>query len=82
MATKTFKLRPKAESDLVDIYHYSLNEWGSARTDSYLRDLSNAFQQLADNHALGRDYSHVRPDLRAYSVLSHVIFYKPTSSTA
>lgn len=53
MATKTFKLRPKAESDLVDIYQYSLNEWGSARTDSYLKDLSNAFQQLADKYALG-----------------------------
>lgn len=76
---RTFKLRPKADKDLEKIYSYSVKEWGAARADQYILDIEKTFQNLADSHTLGRDYSHVRPSLRAFSVVSHVIFYMPTA---
>ncbi len=75
---KKFRLRPKAKEDIENIYKYSYREFGSARADQYIRDLDAAFHKLADEPSLGSGYSHVRPDLVAYRVVSHVVFYKPS----
>jgi toxin ParE1/3/4 len=75
---RKFRIRPKADRDLEDIYEYSYQEFGGARADQYIRDLDAAFHKLADEPSLGSDYSHVRPDLMAYRVVSHVIFFKPS----
>ena len=75
---KIFRIKPQAEKDLENIYDYSYQEFGSARADQYIRDLNTAFHKLADNPNLGSDYKHVRPELRAYSVVSHVVFFKPS----
>lgn len=74
---KKFRLRPKADKDLENIYDYSFQEFGSARAERYIRDLDDAFHKLADEPSLGSNYSHVRPDLMAYRVVSHVVFFKP-----
>lgn len=76
---KTYKLKPRAVEDLEGIYAYSLRGWGAERADQYIRDIFAAFQNLADNDKLGRDYKHVRPDLYAFNIVSHEIFYKVTS---
>ena len=79
MPIKTFKLRPKAEDDLVKIYQYSVQEWGDVRAEEYLRDINSSFMLLVTNPMLGRDCNYIRPTLRALNVESHVIFYKPTT---
>lgn len=76
---KIFKLRPKAVNDLENIYDYSVQEWGLNRAETYIHDLETTLQNLADNAALGRHYEHVRPNLRAFPVVSHVVYYKPAS---
>ncbi len=48
------------------------------RAEKYIDDLVIVFQKLADNYKQGRDCSHVRPNLYAWNVVSHVIYYKPT----
>lgn len=77
--TRIFKLRPKADKDLIKIYKHSIKEWGDARADKYIMDAENIFQELADNPALGYDASYVVPQLRAFPVVSHVVFYKSTN---
>ena len=76
MPGNIFKLRPKAAKDLEDIYFYSVEKWGIPRADTYIKDINNAFNQLIENSGLGRDYGDVRPNLLAYFVGSHIIFYK------
>ncbi len=76
--SKTLRIRPKANADLSEIYEYSYREFGSRRADQYIRQLDVAFQSLVDELALGNDYSHIRPDLKGYSVVSHVVFFKRT----
>lgn len=39
----TYVLSPEAEQDLVDIYDYSLQEWGEAQAGIYLSGLYDAF---------------------------------------
>ncbi|HSC76179.1 MAG TPA: type II toxin-antitoxin system RelE/ParE family toxin [Pseudomonadales bacterium] len=80
MSVKTFKLRPKAEEDLENIYQYSIEHWGNTRADEYIREISTAFLTLAENPLLGRDCSDIRPEFRAFTVASHVVFYKPSNS--
>jgi toxin ParE1/3/4 len=76
--SKTFRFRKKADEDLANIYIYSYRTWGADRAEEYIRDLNSAFQALADNSRMGRDYGYVRPAIRAYAVESHIIFYQPT----
>jgi len=75
---KTFQLRPKADDDLENIYEYSYQEFRSARAENYINDLDDAFHTLADKPGSGNDYGHIRPGLKAYRVVSHVIFFRPS----
>ena len=76
---KIFKLRPKAITDLEKTYKYSVKKWGNNRADKYIRDIETTFETLADNYMLGMDYSHVGKTLRAFAVVSHIIYYKKTT---
>ncbi len=76
---RTFKLRRKVDNDLVNIYAFSVQEWGTARAEEYIRDINSVFHQLAGNPSLGREYHHIKSGLRAFNVVSHIVFYKPTS---
>jgi len=51
-----FRLRPKAYEDLEEINEYSYQEFGSERSDQYIRDLDDAFHKLAEEKILGNDY--------------------------
>lgn len=78
MSSRSVQVRPRALSDLESIYTYSREHWGKARADSYLTEINKAFEALANNENLGRDYSRVRANLFIYHIGSHVIFHIPT----
>jgi toxin ParE1/3/4 len=75
--TKIFHIRKTADKDLENIFIYSVEKFGIKRAEKY-NYLVFAFQTLANDYNLGRDCSHVRPNLYAWNVVSHVIYYKPT----
>jgi toxin ParE1/3/4 len=62
------RLRPKAVSDLENIYIYSCQEFGDVRAEQYIKDIDALFYKLADNPNIGRDYTHIRPDLFAFRI--------------
>ena len=76
---KIYRLRPKAENDLENIYAYSYKTFGLTKAEHYIRDISTAFQQLAEDSDLGRDMSLIRKGIQVYPVNSHVVFFKPAS---
>ena len=59
---------------------YSINNWGAIRAERYIREIIESFQMLADNYAIGLNYNHIRPNIYAYRVVSHIVFYKPTKN--
>ena len=74
---KTIYVRKTADKDLKKILLYSIHHWGENRAERYIREIAESFQKLAENPSIGMNYSHIRPDIYAYRVVSHLIFYKP-----
>lgn len=73
---QNIKLKPKAYDDLNSIYQYSLKEFGQAKAKTYIKSLDDAFHKLINDSSLGTDYSVISPELLAYLVTSHIIFFK------
>ena len=69
-------LTPKAESDLVEIWVYTCDEWGLDQADTYLDQLEEGMKQLIHHPSLGADYAHVLPGYRRLQVEHHAVFYK------
>lgn len=69
-------LRPRALTDLEEIYRFSLEHWGTGRAESYIKRIDEAFRHLCDHPRLGQGRDDVLPGILAFRVLSHVIFYR------
>lgn len=80
MQNRLISLRPKAEEDLESIYRYSLENFGSSRANQYLNDIDEVFRRLSEMPTLAKDYDHIRTGLKAFPIVSHIIFFK-TSAT-
>ncbi|WP_298624245.1 type II toxin-antitoxin system RelE/ParE family toxin [uncultured Legionella sp.] len=76
MTNKTYRLYPKAVEDLESIYLYSTREFGIKRTEDYILAIDSSFQRLADDPLIARKCDYIHPDLRAFNVGSHIIFFK------
>jgi len=57
--SRRFRLRPKAVTDLEDIFNYSVPKFGIARAEQYILELNKAFTNLAEEPHIGKDYAHV-----------------------
>ena len=70
-----FDLTPRAEKDLDDIALYTIQKWGAAQMETYLRQFDERFRWLAENPDLGRRRDEVHPGYKSWSQGRHVIFY-------
>jgi toxin ParE1/3/4 len=70
-----YRLTPDAQSDLIQIRAYTLEQWGSARSQKYLSQLRETIRLLSGNHALGKRRQDAGPDVLSFSYASHVIYY-------
>ena len=50
--SRTISLRPKAVTDLEDIFDYSVPKFGVVRAEQYILDLNEAFIKLAEEPRL------------------------------
>lgn len=71
-----FYLRPKAVSDLENIWDYTVRMWDEDQAERYLRLLNVGFIDLTIQPDLGRACDAIRPGYRVFRVGSHVIFYR------
>lgn len=73
--SRTYRLTPRALADLDAIASYTLERWGEAQAEAYLRALSNRFEWLAENPQLGKPRDDVARGYRCYPQGRHLIFY-------
>jgi toxin ParE1/3/4 len=73
----TYRLGPKATSDLAEIFDYAVDTWGEQQAENYIEELARCFQLLADSPGLGRTCDRIFPGIRRFEQSKHVIFYKP-----
>ena len=71
-----------AESELIDIWRYSIEEWGEVQADKYLDGLDSGIspriRKLADNPEIGMKRDYVRDGYRVLFVGSHAVYYTVT----
>jgi toxin ParE1/3/4 len=71
-----FLLRPKAVSDLEEIWDYTVRMWDEDQAERYLRLLNVGFIDLTIHPHLGRSCDAIRQGYRVFRLGSHVIFYR------
>lgn len=64
-----------AKQDLIDIWIYTLGEWGESQADQYLDDLENNFILLAQQPLICRERSEISPPVRIHHHAHHLIVY-------
>lgn len=80
MTSKSYRLYPKAVEDLEAIYLYTVREFGIDKAKDYILLLSASFKRLAEEPLLARKCGYIRENLRAFSIRSHIIFFKMTKT--
>lgn len=69
-------ITPKAESDLIEIWTYTCEEWGVDQADKYLQQMETGMKQLINYPSLGTNYAHVLTGYRRLQIEHHGVFYR------
>ncbi len=70
-----YRLTPTAKSDLLEIWKYTIKNWGGKQAEKYLLDIETKLEQLAANPELGRQRPEISPGYNSFPVKKHIIFY-------
>ena len=71
-----YKLHPKAELDLENIWLYTLYHWGVEQADKYIDDLDVTFRLLAEQPLSCRERSEFSPPVRIHHHAHHLVVYR------
>lgn len=72
-------LQHAAEEDLIDIWLYSLDQWGLAKADHYLDSIDAAIRSMQSNPEIGSECDWIKQGIRRLVVKQHLIFYRISS---
>jgi len=70
-----YRLTPRAESDLEEIWLYTFKTWSPQQADRYHNDIVDVFEGLAAGQKTGRPVD-VRDGYFKYPAGSHMVFYR------
>lgn len=70
-----YRLTPDAQSDLIEVRRYTLQQWGKTQSEKYLSNLRKTIQMLAETPSLGKSRSKVGKNVLSFPCISHVIYY-------
>ncbi|PIQ42229.1 MAG: plasmid stabilization protein [Thalassolituus sp. CG17_big_fil_post_rev_8_21_14_2_50_53_8] len=70
-----YRLTPDAQSDLIEIRHFTLERWGKAQSQKYLSELRQTIRLLAETPSLGKSRPDVGTEVSSFPHVSHVIYY-------
>jgi toxin ParE1/3/4 len=70
-----------AESDLLEVWQYSLEQWDADQADKYLDEINEGIGRLAENPELGAKRDYVRSGYRALLINRHAVYYTVKAST-
>lgn len=70
------RLTSAAKSDLIGIWNFTEDEWGTAQADFYLLGLEECVELLAVSPQVGRKRDEILQGCRSFEHQSHVVFYR------
>ena len=71
-----YGLSPLAQGDIERIWIETANKWGVDQAETYIRQVSDHIQIIADRPLLGRACLDVRTGYYKYPTGSHILFYR------
>lgn len=72
----SYSLSTRAQYDLVGIYKFGIQYFGSNQASEYVLELEKFIEELADRPELAGDLSALSESLKYYRFKAHVIFYQ------
>ncbi|MBD3902991.1 type II toxin-antitoxin system RelE/ParE family toxin [Chryseobacterium sp. Ch-15] len=76
MSKKFYILSEIADEDLVNIFDYTMDEFGFDQAEKYLFEIDDIFQNLIINPQLGKTRNEIKQGLYSFPKDNHVIFYR------
>ncbi|ADZ92025.1 type II toxin-antitoxin system RelE/ParE family toxin [Marinomonas mediterranea] len=73
-------IRPLARQDMLDIWQYTYDTWGTSQADSYIKDMSVSFEMLAESPLLGREAGYIQVGIRLHPYKHYIILYQFTEN--
>ena len=70
-----YRFTLSAKSDLIEIWNYSVENWGGKKAEKYLQDIEDKLNQLAANPELGKHRPEIAPGYYSFPVRKHINFY-------
>ncbi len=70
-----YRLTQDAQSDLIEIRRYTLQQWGAAQSQKYLSELRKTIRLLAETPTLGKVRPEVGLNVLSFPYASHFIYY-------
>lgn len=70
-----YRLTPDAQSDLIEIRRYTVQQWGPAQSRKYISKLRETMRLLADSPSLGKSRPEVGTNVLSFPHVSHVFYY-------
>ncbi len=71
-------IRPRAKSDIKNIWHYTYKNWGVQQADNYTESLALAINEMLGNPELGISIEHIRKGYRLCHFKHHFVVYHLT----
>jgi len=71
-----YRISLKAQSDLINIWEFTLDNWSINQADQYYNLIIDRIRDICNKPELGKKYDHIRKDYWGINVKSHIIFYK------
>ncbi len=71
---------PAAQNDINDIFEFTVENWGFHQAELYTRKIQSACEALANMEKRGKTSDHIRHGYLQFSVGSHSIFFKQSST--
>jgi len=69
-------LSEAAETDLENIFDYTLKEFGLEQAFAYVSNFDSSFENISQNPEIGRERPEIREHLRSLAKDKHIIFYR------
>lgn len=70
-----YRLTSHAETDLEELFEYSVSNFGEAQPDRYVAGMIARFEFLVDNPLAGAGKAHIKADTRLSVYGPHSIYY-------
>jgi toxin ParE1/3/4 len=72
----SFGLSPRARRDLDEIWRETVDRWGVAQAERYVRQIQASIELVAENPSIARTCDEIRAGYRRFPSGSHMLFLR------